>query len=323
MIIAIPDDYHGLVPQLDCYRKLEPHEVRTLRDAAPPFERLLEALRDADAIIPIRERTVFDRALLEALPRLKLISQTGRSCHHIDLKTCTERGIAVVAGTHASPHTVAEHTWALILAALRRIPEETTLMRQGRWRGRFSLGLHGRTFGVYGLGTIGSLVAATARSFGMRVLVLGQEKSQARARAAGYEVARDRAQLFEASDVLSLHVRLSAATRGIVTGDDLARMKPTALLVNTARAELVAPGALAAALRSGRPGYAAVDVYEEEPVMNGDHPLLALDNALCTPHSAWLERSTYELYFGEAIDNLLAWAQRRPVKLLNPEVAQN
>jgi len=323
MLIAVPDDYHGLVPQLDCYRRLESHDVRVLRDAAPPFDSLVEQLRDAEALIPIRERTVFDRALLVALPRLRLISQTGRSCHHIDLATCTERGIAVTAGTHASPHTVAEHTWALILSALRHIADETALMKQGRWRERFSLGLHGRTFGVYGLGTIGSLVAATAQSFGMRVLVLGREGTEARARAASYEMARDRVQLFEESDVLSLHVRLTAATRGIVTAGDLARMKPTALLANTARAELVAPGALVAALRNRRPGYAAVDVYENEPVLHGDHPLLALDNVLCTPHSAWLERETYELYFGEAIDNLLAWTQGRAVKPVNPEVAQN
>ena len=323
MIIAIPDDYHGLVPQLDCYRKLESHDVRVLREAAPPFERLVAGLRDAEAIIPIRERTVFDCALLEALPRLRVISQTGRSCHHIDLAACAERGIAVTAGTHASPHTVAEHTWALILAALRRIPEETALMKQGRWREQFSLGLHGRTFGVYGLGTIGSLVAATAKTFGMRVLVLGREKTQARAQAAGYDVAPDRDRLFAESDVLSLHVRLSAATRGIVTEEDLGRMKRTALIVNTARAELVAPGALAAALRNGRPGYAAVDVYENEPVLHGEHPLLALDNVLCTAHSAWLERNTYELYFGEAIDNLLAWKEGRPVKRVHPEGAKD
>lgn len=321
MIIAITDDYHGLVPHLDCFRKLTQHDVRVLRDAAPPFDALVRNLRDADIIVPIRERTHFDRALIEALPNLRLISQTGRSAHHVDLAACTERGIAVTSGTHASPYTVAEHTWALILAALRRIPEDTQLMKRGAWRERFSLGLRGRTLGVYGVGKIGSLVAATAVTFGMRVLVLGREESQLRARAAGYDTAPDRQQFFEESDVLSLHVRLNQATRGIVTADDLARMKPTALLVNTARAELIAPGALAAALRQGRPGYAAVDVFENEPVVGGDHPLLALDNALCTPHSAWLEQETYELYFGEAFDNALAWVAGKPVKLLNPGVA--
>ncbi|HWI15968.1 MAG TPA: D-2-hydroxyacid dehydrogenase family protein [Burkholderiales bacterium] len=321
MIIAIPDDYHGLVPQLDCYRRLHGHDVRVLREAAPPFEALVERLRDAEVIVPIRERTVFDRRLLEALPRLRLISQTGRSTHHVDIEACTSLGIAVTAGSHASPYTVAEHTWALILSTLRHIPSETALMRRGLWREQFTMGLHGRTLGVYGLGTIGALVAATAVTFGMRVLVFGQQRSAERARAAGYEVARDHEQLFAESDVLSLHVRLTPATRGIVTAADLARMKPTALLVNTARAELIAPGALAAALRAGRPGYAAVDVYENEPVLGGDHPLLERENATCTPHSAWLERDTYELYFGEAFDNLLAWAAGKPVKLVNPAVA--
>ncbi len=321
MIIAVTDDYHGLVPRLDCFRKLRGHDVRVLRDAAPPFDTLVRDLRDAEVIVPIRERTHFDRTLIAALPRLRLISQTGRSAHHVDLAACTERGIAVAAGTHASPYTVAEHAWALILASRRHLPEETALMKRGAWRERFSFGLRGRTLGVYGLGKLGTLVAVTAVTFGMRVLVLGREESQLRARAAGYEFTRDRSRFFAEADVLSLHVRLSQATRGIVTAGDLARMKPTALLVNTARAELIEPGALETALKKGRPGYAAVDVYEDEPVLHGRHPLLALDNALCTPHSAWLEQETYELYFGEAFDNIIAWAAGKSVRLLNPEVA--
>jgi len=320
MKIAIPDDYHGLVPKLDCFRRLAAHEVRVFRDAAPAFDVMVGNLRDADVIVPIRERSRFTRELIMQLPRLKLISQTGRSAHHVDIKACTERGIAVAAGTHASPHTVSEHTWTLILAALRRIPEETALMKRGLWRPSFSLGLHGRTLGLYGLGKIGSLIAATGASFGMRVLVWGRETTLARAKAAGYAVATGRNELFEQSDVLSLMLRLTDATRGIVAEADLARMKPTALIVNTARAELIAPGALAEALKQGRPGYAAVDVYENEPVLGGDHPLLGLDNALCTPHSAWVEQNTYELYFGEAFDNLLAYAAGKTVNLLNPEV---
>lgn len=320
MIIAIPDDYHGVVRTLDCLRRLDGHDVRILNTAAPPFDALIAGLREADVIVPIRERTVFDRRLLEALPRLRLISQTGRSTHHVDVAACTELGIAVAAGTHASPHTVAEHAWALILSTLRAIPEEVRLMKEGRWRTRFNLGLHGRTCGVYGLGTIGALVAATARSFGMRVLVAGQERSHERARAAGYDVARDPDELFAESDVLSLHVRLAPATRGLVTARHLALMKPTALLVNTARAELIAAGALAAALERGRPGFAAVDVYENEPVLDGAHPLLGLANATCTAHSAWLEPQTYALYFGEAFDNVQAWAAGAPVRLVNPGV---
>jgi D-3-phosphoglycerate dehydrogenase / 2-oxoglutarate reductase len=320
MIIAIPDDYHGVVGSLACIAKLARHEVRIFRDVAPARDKLLANLKDADTVVPIRERTRYTREIIERLPRLKFISQTGRSTHHIDLATCTARGIAVAAGTHASPFTVSEHTWALILASLRRIPEEAAMMKRGAFRQSFSGTLHGRTLGIFGLGKIGRLVAATGASFGMRVLVLGREASVAAARAAGYEIASGKAQLFEQSDVLCLLLRFSDATRGIVTAADLALMKSTALLVNTARADLVAPGALAAALKKGRPGYAAVDVYENEPVLNGDHPLLGLDNALCTPHTAWLEQDTYEAYFGEAFDNILAFVGGTPVNIVNPEV---
>lgn len=320
MIIAIPDDYHGLVPKLDCFRRLAGHEVRVFRDVAPTLDVMAGNLRDAEVIVPIRERSRFTRELIAQLPRLKLISQTGRSAHHVDIAACTERGIAVCSGTHASPYTVSEQTWALILAALRRIPEETALMKRGQWRESLSLGLHGRTLGVYGFGKIGSLIAATGASFGMRVLVWGRDSTLARASAAGYAIAACKNELFEQSDVLSLMLRLTDATRGGVTSEDLARMKPSALLVNTARAELIAPGALVDALKRGRPGFAAVDVYDHEPVVGGDHPLLRLDNALCTPHSAWLEKDTYELYFGEAFDQVLAFAAGKPVNLLNPQV---
>src|SRR5512146_1035091 len=274
MIIAIPDDYHGLVPQLDCFRKLAGHDVRVFRDAAPPFDILVRNLREAEVIVPIRERTAFGRPLIESLPRLRLISQTGRSVHHIDVDACSERGIGVCSGTHASPHTVAEHTWALILSSLRRIPEETALMKHGRWRESFSTALHGRVLGLYGLGKIGSLVAATGASFGMRVLVWGRESTLARAKTLGYAVAESKTALFAQSDVLCVMLRLTAATCGVITADDLSLMKPSALLVNTARAELIAPGALVDAVNDGRPGRAAVDVYENEPVLDGDHPLL-------------------------------------------------
>lgn len=320
MIIAIPDDYHGVVHKLECLAKLSGHDVRILRDASPPTDRLLKNLGEADIVVPIRERTHFTREIIERLPKLRLFSQTGRSTHHIDIAACTGRGIAVMAGTNASPHTVAEHTWTLILSALRRIPEETTMMKRGEFRQSFSGTLHGRTLGIYGLGKIGRLVAATGASFGMRVLVWGREASLSAAKAAGYEAAASRRAFFEQADVLVVMVRLTAATRGIVTAEDLARMKPSALLVNTARAELIAPGALVAALKQGRPGFAAVDVYENEPVLDGKHPLLELDNVLCTPHTAWLEQDTYELYFGEAFDNILAFIGGKPVNMVNPEV---
>jgi D-3-phosphoglycerate dehydrogenase len=322
MIIAIPDDYHGVVRELDCLAKLSGHDIHIFRDALPPADRLLKNLGDADIVVPIRERTHFTREIIERLPKLRLFSQTGRSTHHIDVAACTGRGIAVTAGTNASPFTVAEHTWTLILSALRRIPEETAMMKRGEFRQSFSGTLHGRTLGIYGLGKIGRLVAATGASFGMRVLVWGREASLAAAKAAGYEPAASRRALFEQADVLVVMIRLTPATRGIVTAEDLACMKPAALLVNTARAELIAPGALVTALKQGRPGYAAVDVYENEPVLDGNHPLLALDNALCTPHTAWLERDTYELYFGEAFDNILAFIGGSPVNMVNPEALE-
>jgi D-3-phosphoglycerate dehydrogenase len=320
VIIAIPDDYHGVVSELQCLGKLRGHDVRIFKDVAPDAGRLAGNLREAEIIVPIRERTRFTRELIDRLPALRLFSQTGRSTHHIDVAACTGRGIAIAAGTNASPYTVAEHTWALILASLRRIPQDAALMKRGELRQSFSGSLHGRTLGVLGLGKIGRLVAATGASFGMRVLAWGREATAAQAKAAGYEVAESKGALFERSDVLCVLARLAKETRGIVTAGDLARMKPTALLVNTARAELIAPGALADALKKGRPGLAAVDVYENEPVLNGDHPLLQFDNALCTPHAAWLEPDTYELYFGEAFDNINAFLSGKPTNIVNPEV---
>ena len=320
MKIVIPDDYHGLVPQLDCYGKLAGHEVTVLRDVAPSFETLIEKLRDAEIIIAVRERTEFTRALIEQLPKLKLIAQTGRSAHSIDLKACTDHGIAVCAGSHSSPYTVAEHTWALIFASVRRVADDAALMKQGKWRDSFSTSLRGKTLGVYGLGRIGEPVAATGASFGMRVLCYAREATAARARTLGYEAAASRAEFFAQSDILSINLRMSEATRGIITTADLAQMKPTALIVNTSRAELFAPGVLVNALKKGRPGFAATDVYENEPVQDGDHPLLKLPNAICTPHSAWLEPTTYNLYFGEAFEQAAAFAAGQSVKLLNPEV---
>ena len=320
--IVIPDDYHGLVPRLQCFRKLAGHDVTVLRDVAPSFETLVEKLRDAEVIVAVRERTEFTRALIEQLPKLKLIAQTGRSAHAIDLKACTDHGVSVCAGSHASPYTVAEHTWALIFASVRRVADDAALMKQGQWRNWFSSSLRGKTLGVYGLGKIGEPVATTGASFGMRVLCYAREATAARAKALGYEAAKSRQAFFEEADVLSVNLRMSEATRGIITAADLAQMKPTALIVNTARAELFAPGVLVEALKKGRPGFAATDVYENEPVQNGDHPLLKLPNAICTPHSAWLEPATYELYFGEAFEQAAAYAAGDPVKLLNPEVAE-
>lgn len=317
MIIAIPDDYHNLVRTLDCLKTLEGHEVRIFNDVAPAEAKLVANLRDADIIVPIRERTRFTRGIIEQLPKLKLFSQTGRSFHHIDVEACNERGIAILSGGHPSPYTVAEHTWALIMASWRDVARECDGMRQGIWRSRFNIGLRGKTLAILGLGTIGGLIAQTGASFGMRVLVWGRENSLKAAKAAGYEVAASQDDLFAQADVMVIMARLSKDTRGLVKTEHLALMKPSALLINTARAELIEPGALVAALKAGRPGMAATDVYENEPVQHGNHPLLKLDNALCSNHSAWLEQGTYEAYFGEAFAHAADFAAGKVTQFAN------
>jgi D-3-phosphoglycerate dehydrogenase len=299
MRIAVLDDHQLVVPGLDCFALLDGHDVAVLPDGEPPG--------DAEALVLIRERTRVDAALLDRLPRLRVISQTGRVGRNVDVDACRARGIAILEGT-GSPVAPAELTWALVLAAARRIPQYAEALRRGEWQrngleGRpdaLGVALRGRTLGIWGLGRIGSLVAGYGRAFGMRVLVWGRT-------ATGPEAASSKEELFEQADVLSLHLRLTDETAGIVTAADLARMQESALLVNTARAELVEPGALLAALRAGRPGGAALDVFETEPPAPDD-PLLALPNVVCTPHLGYVERDGYELYLGQAFRNLLDWA---------------
>lgn len=312
MNVVIPDDYQDAVRGLACFSKLAGHSVTIYNDTVKEIGALAERFREADALVLIRERTRITEALLERLPRLKLISQTGKGTAHIDLAACQRHGVLVAAGT-GSPYAPAELTWALVLAALRHLPYETARLRAGHWQSTMGKGLRGRTLGIWGYGKIGTLVAGYGRAFGMDVRVWGREGSLSRARSDGYALAGSREELFERSDVLSLHVKLSAETRGLVTSSDLARMRPDALLVNTSRAELIEAGALEAALRAGRPGFAAVDVYEEEPVLGAAHPLLSLDNALCTPHLGYVERDSYESYFGQAFDKVVAFAEGRPV----------
>jgi D-3-phosphoglycerate dehydrogenase len=319
MRVAIPDDYQDIVHILQCFQTLREHEVIRYREPAGDLAEFARRLHAAEAIVPIRERSRFPRALIEQLPNLKLISQTGRSTRHIDVAACTDHGIVVSAGTHASPIAPAEMTWALIMAARRHIPLEVERMKRGEWPCTLSHRLSGSTLGIFGLGMIGTLVARIGAAFGMRILVLGQDASARRARVAGYEVAGGKAELFERSDVLCLLMRMTDDTRGLVTREDLGRMKPTALLVNTARADLIQPGALVDALRAGRPGYAAVDVYENEPIIAANHPLLKMPNVVCTHHIAWAEYDTFELYFGEAFDNLVAYAGGAPRSVVNAE----
>ncbi|MDX5433046.1 MAG: D-2-hydroxyacid dehydrogenase family protein [Halomonas sp.] len=313
MKIVIPDDYQDCVRHLDAFAKLEGKEVTLYNDSVSDEDALVERFRDADALVLIRERTPITESLLAKLPNLKAISQTGGGAAHVDMAACQRHGVTVMAGT-GSPHAAAELTWGLVLAAMRHIPEEFENLKAGRWQRTLGTGLKGRTLGIFGYGKIGQLIARYGQAFEMNVLAWGREGTRARAAEAGLEVAGSQAELFESSDVLSLHLRLNAETQGIVTAEDLARMKPSALLVNTSRAPLIEPGALEAALRAGRPGRAAVDVFEEEPVTS--HPLLALPNFLATPHLGYVEKDSYELYFGDAFDNLLAFEAGRPVKNL-------
>ncbi len=319
MKIAVIDDYQDAFRKLDCYARLKGHEVVVYHDTEKEPSRLAEHLKDAEAVILTQQRSPFPRALAERLPKLKLISQTGRNANHIDVAACTEKGIVVSAGGAGNPSPTAELTWGLILAALRRIPQEVQRMKEGRWQGSVGVGVEGKTLGIYAYGRIGSIVARVGRAFGMRVVCWGREGSTGRAREAGFDVAASREAFFESADVISIHLPLNKETRGIVKADDLARMKPSALIVNTSRAPIIAEGALADALKRGRPGRAAVDVYEEEPVPGGNHPLLKLDNATCTPHLGYVEQATYESYFGTAIEQILAFAAGKPINVINPE----
>ncbi len=316
--IVIPDDYQDCVRHLDCFGQLAPHQVTVFNDTVKSLPALVERLQHAHAVVLTRERTTITAELLDQLPNLRLISQTGKIAAHIDLAACTARGVAVAEGSGKGAAT-AELTWALLLASRRHLVAEVNRLKAGLWQSTVGQQLQGQRLGVWSYGRIGQQVAAYGRAFGMQVWVWGRETSTAQAKADGYEVAPSRDAFFEQSDVVSLHVRLNGDTRGLVTADDLGRMKPTAVLVNTSRAELVAPGALVDALKAGRPGFAAVDVYEEEPVLGCSHPLLNLPNALCTPHLGYVERDNFERYFGTAFDNINRYATGEPVNVVNQE----
>ena len=329
MNIIILDDYQDAVRKLKCAARLEPLNAKVFTNTVKGIGQLSVRLRDAEVLVLIRERSHFPRQLLEKLPKLKLISQTGRVGRHIDVDTCTRMGIAVAEGV-SSPVAPAELTWALIMAAMRRLPQYVGNLKHGAWQQsglkaasmppNFGIGmvLAGRTLGIWGYGRIGALVADYGRAFGMKVMVWGSEASRLRAAADGLGVALSREALFEQSDVLTLHLRLTDATRGIVGNADLARMQPTALFVNTSRAELVEDGALVGALNRGRPGMAAVDVYESEPILQGQ-PLLRLENAICTPHIGYVEQDSYETLFAAAFDNVVNFIDGNPTHIVNPE----
>lgn len=328
----ILDDYQDVVRKLDCAAKLENFPAKVYTNTVKGIGQLSVRLKDADIIVLIRERTSLNRALIEKLPRLKLIAQTGRVGQHIDLAACTERGVAVAEGV-GSPVAPAELTWALIMAAARRLPQYISNLKHGAWQQsglkagsmptNFGLGtvLRGKTLGIWGYGKIGQLVAGYGKAFGMTVKVWGSDESRVRAVRDGYEASASRERFFEESDVLSLHLRMNEANEGIVTSEDLGRMKPTALFVNTSRAELVEAHALISALNRGRPGLAAVDVYESEPILQGS-ALLRLENCICTPHIGYVEKDSYELYMGAAFDNVVNYIKGTPTNIVNPGALQ-
>jgi D-3-phosphoglycerate dehydrogenase / 2-oxoglutarate reductase len=318
--ISILDDYFDTVRTLECFSKLAGHDVTIWNDHVQDVDTLAERLRDTEVLVLIRERTQIREPLLERLRKLKLISQ--RSVYpHIDIDACTRLGIVVSSSQHAgSPsYATAEFTWGLVLAAMRAIPQQMASLKAGQWQIGVGHTLRGKTLGIYGYGRIGAVVAGYGKAFGMKVVVWAREKALAQARADGYETADSKAAFFEQSDVLSLHMRLVEATRGIVTASDLARMKPSALLVNTSRAPLIEPNALVNALRAGRPGMAAVDVYEKEPLRDTADPLLTMNNVICTPHIGYVSRDEYEIQFTDIFDQILAYAAGEPTNVVNPD----
>jgi D-3-phosphoglycerate dehydrogenase len=324
MEISILDDYHDTIRTLACFRKLDGHDVTIWNDHVQDTDALAERLKDTEALVLIRERTKIRAPLLERLPKLKLISQ--RSVYpHIDVDACTKLGVVVSSSQHpGSPsYATAELTWGLILAAMRQIPQQMASLKAGSWQTGVGSSLRNKTLGIFGYGRIGSAVAGYGRAFGMDVVVWARPQSMVRAKAEGHLVAPSKTAFFERCDVLTLHMRLVDATRGIVTADDLRRMKPTALIVNTSRAQLIERGALVDALRAGRPGMAAVDVYEEEPVRDTQHPLLNMDNVICTPHLGYVSREEFEIQFTDIFDQIVAYAAGNPINVVNPEVLQS
>ena len=321
--ITILDDTFDTLRTLACFRRLDGHEVEVWNDHAQDTDVLAGRLKDTEALVLIRERTRIEAPLLDRVDTLRLISL--RSAYpHIDIAACTRRGVIVSSNQHAGTpsYAAAELTWGLMLAAMRQIPQQMRSLQAGHWQMGVGNTLRGRTLGIHGYGRIGSTVAGYGRAFGMKVVVWGREEALARAKAEGYDVAPSRDVFYERCDVVSLHLRLVPETRGIVTAADLARMKPTALLVNTSRAHLIEPGALVRALRAGRPGMAAVDVHDEEPLRDRHHPLLTMDHVVCTPHIGYVTRDEYEIQFGDVFDQVAAYAEGRPINVVNPAALQ-
>ena len=316
MKIAVIDDYQDAFRHLACYPRLAGHEVVVFHDPPRDENEAAARLADADILLLTQQRTVIPASLLKRLPKLRMISQTGRNTSHLDVATAKAQGITVSAGGSGGPNPTAELTWALILAACRHIPQEVAGLKAGHWQSTVGTGLARRTLGIYALGSIGSIVAGVGKAFGMTVMCWGREGSLERARAAGYAVAESRQAFFANCDIICLHLPLNDATRGIVTAADLAAMKPDSLLVNTSRGPIIAPGVLVTALQAGHPGHAALDVYDQEPVYGATDPLIGLENTTCTPHLGYVEARTLEALYGAAIDQILAFAEGKPINVM-------
>ncbi len=324
MKITILDDYHDTVRTLQCFSKLAGHAVTICNDHVQDVNALAARLKDTEVLVLIRERTQIRAPLIGQLGKLKLISQ--RSVYpHIDIDACTQAGVTVSSSQHADTpsYSTAEFTWALILAGMRQLPQQVASLKAGNWQMGVGTTIRGKTLGIYGYGRIGSVVAGYGKAFGMKVLVWAREASRAKAHADGYATAPTKEAFFEECDIISLHMRLVDATRGIVKAGDLARMKATALLVNTSRAPLIEPDALVDTLMSGRPGMAAVDVYEQEPVRDTTHPLLNMNNVVCTPHLGYVTRDEYEVQFTDIFDQIVSYAAGNPTNVVNPQVLQS
>ena len=323
MRISVIHDYSDVFRTTKHFAKLAGHEVVIHNDAYISADKVVAQIKGFDAVLLTQQRVPMTRAIIEQLPGLKFICQTGRNVYHLDIPACTDHGIVVSAGRLSGGHspysTTAELAWGLIISSLRHIPYEVESFKRGNWHTTVGSKLNGRTLGVYAFGHIGAAVARVGRAFGMKVVCWGREASIARAKSEGFDIAASREAFFENADIISLHLPGNKATRGLITAADLALMKPHALLVNTSRAPIIEPGALAAALAKGRPGFAAVDVYEDEPVTGANHPLLSMKNALCTPHLGYAERSSYESMYATAVEQLLAFAEGKPTDVLNPE----
>ena len=323
MKIAVIDDYQDGFRKTQCFAQLQGHEVISYNTSEKDPLKFAQRLEGCEVLVLTQQRSFMPRAIIEKLPTsVKLLAQTGRNVPHIDAAACTERGIIISASGGGNSSPTAELTWALILASVRNLPAEVNNMQAGRWQTTAGIGLQGKTLGVYAYGKIGSGVAKVGNAFGMKVVCWGRDGSTARARADGFDVAASREAFFAQSDIVTIHLPLNKETRGLITAADLALMKPTARIVNSSRAPIIAEGALVEALKKGRPGFAAIDVYESEPVINREHPLVSMSNVLCTPHLGYVTWETYELYYAAVVGNILAYAAGAPTNVANPEVLQ-